>query len=186
MPFPLISAGVKFAVANKGKLKTLGRIGSAVSGFFGSQKKRAKERAKREQFSQLLGTQYGALQQAATDVGQEFATQREFMGESQGLEQQTAVMGYGLGQENLQAQLAATNLQTGAGEQAMQLAQQEFAFQQRARDLQSRERAFGLDLREASRMRDIQAAGFALDKAAAEKGLKSRNYGKSLMDMMEE
>ena len=133
MPFPLISAGVKFAVANKGKLKTLGRIGSALSGFFGSKKKRAKERAKRAEFSQLLGTQYGALQQAATDVGQEFATQREFMGESQGLEQQTAVMGYGLGQENLQAQLAATNLQTGAGEQAMQLAQQEFAFQQRAK-----------------------------------------------------
>ena len=127
MPFPLISAGVKFAVANKGKLKTLGRIGSALSGFFGS-KKRAKERAKRAEFSQLLGTQYGALQQAATDVGQEFATQREFMGESQGLEQQTAVMGYGLGQENLQAQLAATNLQTGAGEQAMQLAQQDLLF----------------------------------------------------------
>jgi hypothetical protein len=67
----------------------------------------------------------------------------------------------------------------------MELAQQEFAMQQRARDLQSRERAFGLDLREASRMRDIQAAGFALDKAAAQKGLKSRNYGQSLMDMME-
>ena len=185
MAFPLISAGVKFAVANKDKFKTLGRISSGVSGFFGSKKKRAKEQAKRAEFSQLLGTQYGALQQTVRDVGQEFATQRDFMGESQGLEQQTAVMGYGLGQENLQAQLAATNLQTGAGEQAMQLAQQEFAMQQRARDLQSRERAFGLDLREASRMRDIQAAGFALDKAAAEKGLKSRNYGKSLMDMME-
>lgn len=191
MPFPLIATGIKAGVSAfkaktaLGKLKTLGRIGSGVAGFFGSKRKRAEEQAKRAEFSQLLGTQYGALQQAVTDVGQEFATQREFMGESQGLEQQAAVMGYGLGQENLQAQLAATNLQTGAGEQAMQLAQQEFAMQQRARDLQSRERAFGLDLREASRMRDIQAAGFALDKSAAEKGLKSRNYGQSLMDMME-
>jgi hypothetical protein len=33
-------------------------------------------------------------------------------------------------------------------------------------------------------MRDIQAAGFALDKAAADKGLTSKNYGQSLMDMM--
>ena len=79
MPFPLIAAGIKAGVtAYKGKkalgkLKTLGRIGSGIAGFFGSQKKRAKEQAKRAEFSQLLGTQYGALQQAATDVGQEFA-----------------------------------------------------------------------------------------------------------------
>jgi hypothetical protein len=104
MPFSLIASGVKLGIgAYKkktalGKLKTLGRIGSGVAGFFGSKRKRAEEQAKRAEFSQLLGTQYGALQQTVTDVGQEFATQREFMGESQGLEQQTAVMGYGLGQ----------------------------------------------------------------------------------------
>jgi hypothetical protein len=102
------------------------------------------------------------------------------------LQQQQAVMGYGLGQEQLASQIGQTGLAgTGGGQEAMQLAQREFANQQMTRSLQAREQRFNLGLREASRMRDIQAAGFALDKAAAEKGLTSKNYGQSLMDMME-
>tara|TARA_R100001460_G_scaffold12021_1_gene27829 strand:+ start:4006 stop:4563 length:558 start_codon:yes stop_codon:yes gene_type:complete len=182
-------AGILSAVATGSakykKFKKAGKVLSAVSGFFGSKKKRAKEKAKREEFSQLLGTQYGMLEDTVAEVGQEFDTRREMLGESQTLQQEQAVMGYGLGQEQLSSQIGMTNLQTGAGEEAMQLAQKEFANQQMARSLQAREQRFNLGLREASRMRDIQAAGFALDKAAADKGLTSKNYGQSLMDMME-
>ena len=104
--------------------------------------------------------------------------------EGQELQQERAIMGYDLGQEQLSSQIGMTNLQTGAGQESMQLAQREFANQQMARSLRAREQRFNLSMREASRMRDIQAAGFALDKAAADKGLTSKNYGQSLMDMM--
>ena len=190
MPFSLIASGIKMGIgaykkkSALDKLKTLGRIGSGVAGFFGSRKKRNEERAKRAEFSQLLGTQYGMLQDTVGEVQQEFDTRRTMLGESQAIQQQDAVMGYGLGQEQMSSQIGMTNLRSGAGQEAMELARQEFANQQMARALQSREQGFNLDLREASRMRDIQAAGFALDKSAAEKGLRSRNYGQSLMDMI--
>lgn len=180
-----IISAVASGSAKYKKFKKAGKAISAISGFFGSKKKRAREQAKREEFSQLLGTQYGMLQDTVGDVQQQFATQREMLGEGQALQQEQAVMGYGLGQEQLASKIGQTGLAgTGTGEEAMQLAQREFANQQMARSLQAREQRFNLGLREASRMRDIQAAGFALDKAAAEKGLTSRNYGQSLMDMM--
>lgn len=188
MPIALgtVISAVASGSAKYKKFKKVGKAISAISGFFGSKKKRNKEKAKREEFSQLLGTQYGMLEDTIGDVQQEFATQRDILGDSQALQQQQAVMGYGLGQEQLASQIGQTGLAgTGGGQEAMQLTQREFANQQMTRSLQAREQRFNLGLREASRMRDIQAAGFALDKAAAEKGLTSKNYGQSLMDMME-
>ena len=184
MPIAGILSAVATGSAKYKKFKKAGKVLSGVSGFFGSRKKRAEEKAKRDEFSQLLGTQYSMLEDTVGEVQQEFDTRREMFGESQALQQEQAVMGYGLGQEQLSSQIGMTNLQTGAGQEAMQLAQREFANQQMARALQAREQRFNLGIREASRMRDIQAAGFALDKAAADKGLTSKNYGQSLMDMM--
>lgn len=192
MPFSLIAAGIKAGVtAYKsktalGKLKFLGKAGSRIAGFFGSRKKREKEKQKLTDFSELLGQQYTSLQATVGDVQQEFATQREFLGEGQDIQQQQAVMGYGMGQQQMAGQIASTGLAgVGAGQETMELAQREFANQQMTRALQAREQRFSLGLRESSRMRDIQAAGFQLDTARAEKGLSKKNYGQSLMDMME-
>lgn len=192
MPFPLIAAGIKAGVtAYKGKkalgkLKMLGKAGSAIAGFFGSKKKREKEAQKLRDFSSLLGQQYTALEGTVGEVQQEFATQRELIGQGQNIQQQQAVMGYGVGQQQMAGQVASTGLAgSGAGQESMELAQQEFANQQMTRALQAREQRFSMGLREASRMRDIQAAGFQLDRARAEKGLSKKNYGQSLMDMME-
>ena len=192
MPFPLIAAGIKAGVtaykAKKalGKLKILGKAASTLAGFFGSKKKREKEAQKLTDFSDLLGQQYTALEGTVGEVQQEFATQREIVGEGQDIQQQQAVMGYGVGQQQMAGQVAGTGLAgVGAGQEATELAQREFANQQMTRALQAREQRFSLGLRESSRMRDIQAAGFQLDRARAEKGLKKKNYGQSLMDMME-
>ena len=192
MPFPLLTAGIKLGIgAYKeknalGKLKVLGKAGSALAGFFGSKKKREKESQKLKDFSSLLEQQYTSLEGTIGDVQQEFSTQRQLLGEGQNIQQQQAIMGYDMGQEKMAGQIGSTGLAgSGAGQETMQLAQQEFANQQMTRALQAREQRFSLGLRESSRMRDIQAAGFQLDRAAAEKGLKSKNYGQSLMDMME-
>lgn len=168
------------------KAKKFGKALSSVTGFFGSRKKRAKEKQKLTDFSELLGQQYTSLQGTVGEVQQEFEQMRGFQSEAEGLEQQAAVMGYGANQQGMAGQIAGTGLAgVGAGQEAMQLAQQEFANQQMARALQSQESQFNLGLKEASRMRDIQAAGFQLDRARAEKGLSKKNYGQSLMDMME-
>jgi len=163
------------------KFKTAGKVISGISGFFGSRKKRNKEKQKLNQFSALLGTQAGLLQNTIGEVQQEFDMRGNFLDDGQSIQQNQAAMGYAADQDTMQRQIASTNLQTGAGEQAIALAQREFANQQMARALQAREQRFNLGLREASRMRDIQAAGFELDRQAAEKGLK-RSYGQSLMD----
>ena len=181
MPFPLIAKGIAFGVTNKDKFKTAGKVLSGISGFFGSKRKRAKEREKLNQFSTLLGTQYGLLEDTIGDVQQEFDMRRQFMDEGQFIQEDQAAMGYAADQQTMAGQVASTNLQTGAGQEAIALAQREFANQQMARALQAREQRFNLGIREASRMRDIQAAGFELDRQAAEKGLK-RSYGQSLMD----
>lgn len=179
-------SGVAGVSAKYKKAKKIGKAISAISGFFGSKKKRAEEKQKLTDFSELLGQQYTSLQGTVGDVQQEFEQMRGFQSEAQGLEQRAAVMNYGTGTQQMAGQIAGTGLSgVGAGQEAMQLAQQEFANQQMARALQSQESQFNLGLREASRMRDIQAAGFQLDKARAEKGLSKKNYGQSLMDMME-
>jgi hypothetical protein len=182
MPFPLIAKGIAFGVKHKGKFKKAGKALSAISGFFGSKKKREKEREKLNQFSTLLGTQYGLLEDTIGDVQQEFDMSRQFMDEGQFIQEDQAAMGYAADQQNMAGQVASTNLQTGAGQEAIALAQREFANQQMARALQAREQRFNLGMREASRMRNIQAAGFELDRQRAEKGLSSKNYGQSLMD----
>lgn len=179
-------SGVAGVSAKYKKAKKIGKAISAISGFFGSKKKRAEEKQKLTDFSELLGQQYTSLQGTVGDVQQEFEQMRGFQSEAQGLEQRAAVMNYGTGTQQMAGQIAGTGLSgVGAGQEAMQLAQQEFANQQMARALQSQESQFNLGLREASRMRDIQAAGFQLDRARAEKGLSKKNYGQSLMDMME-
>tara|TARA_S200002703_G_scaffold99669_3_gene86162 strand:+ start:159 stop:728 length:570 start_codon:yes stop_codon:yes gene_type:complete len=188
MPIGLgaLISGVAGASTKYKKFKKYGKALSSISGFFGSKKKRAEEKQKLTDFSELLGQQYTSLQGTVGDVQQEFEQMRGFESEAQGLEQRAAVMGYGANQQQMAGQIAGTGLSgVGAGQEAMQLAQQEFANQQMARALQSQESQFNLGLREASRMRDIQAAGFQLDKARAEKGLSKKNYGQSLMDMME-
>lgn len=158
-------------------------IGGAVLGFFGSRRKRRRERRKREQARQLLGQQYGALQQARTAEAAEFAQQREFLTEGQQLAQQGAVQQYGFQQQGLQNQIGMTGLAgSGAGMQMMEQGQMQFAQQQAARDLGVRESAFQLGMREAASIRDIQSAGFELDRYAAEKGVKS-SYGQSLLSM---
>ena len=179
-----VITGIASGSAKYKKFKKAGKIISGISGFFGSRRKRNKEKAKRDEFKQLLGTQYQMLENTVGEVQQEFDTRRQMLMEGQELQQERAIMGYDLGQEQLSSQIGMTNLQTGAGQESMQLAQREFANQQMARSLRAREQRFNLSMREASRMRDIQAAGFALDKAAADKGLTSKNYGQSLMDMM--
>jgi len=179
-------SGVAGVSAKYKKAKKFGKALSAISGFFGSQKKRAKEKQKLRDFSELLGQQYTSLQGTVGEVQQEFATQREILGQGQDIQQQQAIMGYDVGQEQMAGQVASTGLAgVGAGQEVMDLAQKEFANQQMTRALQAREQRFSLGLREASRMRDIQAAGFQLDRARAEKGLGKKNYGQSLMDMME-
>ena len=188
MPIALgtVISAVASGSAKYKKFKKVGKAISAISGFFGSKKKRAEEKQKLADFSELLGQQYTSLQGTVGDVQQEFEQMRGFQSEAQGLEQQAAIMGYGANQQGMAGQIAGTGLAgVGAGQEAMQLAQQEFANQQMARALQSQESQFNLGLREASRMRDIQAAGFQLDRARAEKGLSKKNYGQSLMDMME-
>jgi len=158
-------------------------IGSAVLGFFGSRRKRKKARKQRAQARQLLGQQYGSLQQARTAEAAEFAQQREFLGEGQQLAQQAALQQYGVEQDALQSQVGMTGLAgSGAGMQAMQQGQTQFAQQQMARNLGVRESAFQLGMRESASIRDIQSAGFELDRYAAEKGIKS-SYGQSLLDM---
>lgn len=181
-----ILASIATGSAKYKKAKKIGKAISAISGFFGSKKKRAQEKQKLTDFSELLGQQYTSLQGTVGDVQQEFQQMRGFQSEAQGLEQQAAVMGYGANQQQMAGQIGMTGLSgSGAAQETMQLAQREFANQQMARNLQAQETQFNLGLREASRMRDIQAAGFQLDRARAEKGLKSENYGQSLMDMME-
>jgi len=181
----------KFGTAFKGASEALGMtplglgltLGGAVLGFFGSRRKRKKARRQRAQARQLLGQQYGALQQARTAEAAEFVQQREFLGEGQQLAQQAAVQQYGLQQQGLQSQVGMTGLAgSGAGMQMMQQGQMQFAQQQAARDLGFRESSFQLGMREAASIRDIQSAGFELDRYAAEKGIKS-SYGQSLLDM---
>ena len=93
MPFPLLTAGIKLGIGaykNKtalGKLKVLGKAGSALAGFFGSKKKREKEAQKLKDFSSLLGQQYTSLEGTIGDVQQEFSTQRQLVGEGQDIQQ---------------------------------------------------------------------------------------------------
>lgn len=181
----------KFGTAFTGTATALGMtplglgltIGGAVLGFFGSRRKRAQERKKRERAKVLLGQQYGALQAAGTAQAAEFAQQRDFLSEGQQLAQQGAIQQYGMAQENLQSQIGMTGLAgSGAGMNALQQSQMLFGQQQMARDLGVRESAFELSMREAASIRDIQSAGFELDRYAADKGIKS-SYGQSLLDM---
>lgn len=165
------------------KFKNIAKGISAISGFFGSRKKRAKEAAKKASFQTLLGQQYGQLEGVIPQVQQEFAQQRQFLSEGEALQQQQATTQYGIAQEQIESQVGMTGLAgSGAGQEAIMQAQQQFAVQQMARALQAREARYSLQQQEASRIRDIQSAGFALDRAAAEKGIKS-SYGQSLLDI---
>jgi len=161
----------------------IGIVG-AVAGFFGSRRKRREARKKRKEAKALIGTQFGALQQAAGAEQAEFAERRGMLGQAQGLQQTSAVSQYGIGMENLQNQVASTGLAgSGSGQQALMQGQQQFAQQQLGTALQNQEQAFNLNMQEASKMRDIQSAGFQLDQYAAEKGIKSA-YGQSLLDSL--
>jgi len=161
----------------------IGIVG-AVAGFFGSRRKRKQAKKKRAEARALIGTQFGALQQAAGAEQAEFAERRSMLGQAQGLQQTSAVSQYGIGMENLQNQVASTGLAgSGSGQQALMQGQQQFAQQQLGTVLQNQEQAFNLNMQEASKMRDIQSAGFQLDQYAAENWIKSA-YGQSLLDSL--
>ena len=176
-------AKVSTGSAGYKKFKNITKGLSAISGFFGSQKKRAEQAAKKASFQTLLGQQNVQLQNLIPEVQQEFAQQRQFLSEGEALQQQQATTQYGIAQEQIESQVGMTGLAgSGAGQEALMQAQQQFAVQQMARALQARETRYSLQQQEASRIRDIQSAGFALDRAAAEKGIKS-SYGQSLLDI---
>lgn len=159
-------------------------IVSAVAGFFGSRRARAKAKKRKAEAKALIDTQFTSLQQAGVDQKAEFLQQRSMLGEAQGLQQQQATQGYGFQQKELQSQVASTGLAgTGAGQQAVLQQQQQFVQQQLGTTLQSKEASFNLQMQEASKVRDLQAAGFQLDQYAAEKGIKSA-YGQSLLDSL--
>lgn len=183
MPIPAIISAIATGSAKYKKFKKIGKAISAISGFFGSKKKRAEQAEQKASFQTLLGQQNVQLQNLIPEVQQEFAQQRQFLSEGEALQQQQATTQYGIGQEQIESQVGMTGLAgSGAGQEAVRQAQQQFAVQQMARALQARETRYNLQQQEASRIRDIQSAGFALDRAAAEKGIKS-SYGQSLLDI---
>ena len=93
------------------------------------------------------------------------------------------IMNYGDKRATVESNIARSGLAgVGSGEQALQNYDELFQLQQAKAALSAESRKFERDLRLRGRERSIASAGFALDKAAAEKGLKT-SYGSSLMDL---
>lgn len=164
-------------------VKIATKVAAFVSGFFGSRRKRKEEAEKRANFGKLLSRQNELLRSAVPEVREEYA-QRDVMDEAAMTNvQESEILQYGDKRGTVESNIARSGLAgVGSGEQALQNYDELFQLQQAKAALSAESRKFERDLRLRGRERSIASAGFALDKAAAEKGLKT-SYGSSLMDL---